>query len=1064
MSDTLYSRKKTIDAFAAGNVQRSKAIVIISWTIFILAVVLMVSWISDAPIRQTIFWRFLGVKFNSSLCLALTSMTLLATQYPAFRYRKAILLVFPATALLIALLSLAEYVFGVSTGIDQFFVKEVQIFNKAYPVKGRMAFNASLELIFLSLGLVILRLTGNKTLKICAQCLFHAVTIVAGIGIIGYVYHVSLYHSLLSTPAMDLHTCTIFILLSFAALMLNPSMGIVRLFVGSQIGDKVGRRLFLIIAALVIIYGAARLQLQRSGAVSMETSVAIMIVAFLAAVLTILWFIGRWMNRSDTLRTKAEEEVKAMNADLERRVEERSREIVKTETKYRSLIEHASDAIYIADFKGRFRDVNNKTCQMLGYSREELLQMRVDDIVDAEELKTAPVLYTLGGAESMKRERTLKRKDGSIFSVEINANLFAEETVLVIARDITEWKQILKNLQEAEEKFRTLAERSMVGIYIYRAPYFLYINPRFAEIFGFETSELMGVDARPMIIHPDYLGLVEENISGRMENDAASADYEVKGLRKDGSTNWVRFFGSSVKIDGQPALIGTALDITDSKQVVNDLQEAELKFRLLAEKSMVGVYITQNKRFLYANDRFAEIFGYERQELMNLADGVIDKIYAAESRAMIREKIRARDSGETEGAHYEAVGLRKDGTRNQVEFYGTRVAINGQPATIGTALDITERKIAEQQLMASEERYKLLFYSNPLPKFIYDFDTLRIVDVNNVAQKVYGYSRQEFLAMTVNDLRTEQNPSVRSILDQVKTNNEIMHVGIFNHVRKDGSVMKMDISGYRFDYMGKLCIMVVCNDVTEKELAMEQLKQLNESLQKQAKELSISNSELEQFAYVASHDLQEPLRMITSFLDRLELKYADLVDDRGKQYIHFATDGAKRMRELILDLLAFSRVGRADVIKESVNVNRLLDEGLKLFKVHAAELGGNISYGRLPVLYAYRTLLMQVFQNLIGNSLKYRKADTAPLIEITYKENPAEFEFAVKDNGIGISSEYFDKIFIVFQRLHNKDEYSGTGMGLAITKKIVENMGGEIWVTSEEDKGSTFYFTIPKKV
>jgi light-regulated signal transduction histidine kinase (bacteriophytochrome) len=224
----------------------------------------------------------------------------------------------------------------------------------------------------------------------------------------------------------------------------------------------------------------------------------------------------------------------------------------------------------------------------------------------------------------------------------------------------------------------------------------------------------------------------------------------------------------------------------------------------------------------------------------------------------------------------------------------------------------------------------------------------------------------------------------------------------------------------------------------------------------------MSNAELEQFAYVASHDLQEPLRMVTSFMAQLEKRHGATFDEKGKQYIYFAIDGAKRMRQIILDLLDFSRIGRADDEPEEVDVNAIINETLSLNRKIIEETGAKVVFENMPVIRTYGTPLLQVFQNLIGNSLKYRSADKAPVITISIKETKGYNQFSVKDNGIGISAEYFDKIFVIFQRLHNKDEYSGTGMGLAIAKKIVEKLGGKIWVESTEGVGSTFYFTISK--
>jgi light-regulated signal transduction histidine kinase (bacteriophytochrome) len=222
-----------------------------------------------------------------------------------------------------------------------------------------------------------------------------------------------------------------------------------------------------------------------------------------------------------------------------------------------------------------------------------------------------------------------------------------------------------------------------------------------------------------------------------------------------------------------------------------------------------------------------------------------------------------------------------------------------------------------------------------------------------------------------------------------------------------------------------------------------------------------TNSELEQFAYVASHDLQEPLRMVTSFLTQLDKKYAEKLDERAKEYIHFAVDGAKRMRQIILDLLEFSRVGKQNEQKKEIDINDIVSEIQLLHHEQINELNGVIKTKNLPVIFGHRTPIRQVFQNIIGNALKYHREGVAPEIEIEAIPLKDRWQFKISDNGLGIENEYFDKIFEIFQRLHNKEEYSGTGIGLAITKKIIENMGGKIWVSSVYEKGSNFYFTIP---
>jgi len=253
-------------------------------------------------------------------------------------------------------------------------------------------------------------------------------------------------------------------------------------------------------------------------------------------------------------------------------------------------------------------------------------------------------------------------------------------------------------------------------------------------------------------------------------------------------------------------------------------------------------------------------------------------------------------------------------------------------------------------------------------------------------------------------------------------------------------------------------------DISERKNAEFRLQELNDNLRKQARELASSNAELEQFAYVASHDLQEPLRMVTSFLTQLEKKYNELLDDKGRQYIYFAVDGAKRMRQIILDLLDFSRVGRMGTEPERVDFSELAREVVALHQRQIQELRASVIFNQLPTVVTYRGPVRQLLQNLVSNSLKYHRRDIAPFVEIAAEEKKDHYVFSVKDNGIGISPEYFEKIFVIFQRLHNKDEYSGTGMGLAIAKKIVEHLGGSIWLESTEGNGTTFYFTLLKDI
>lgn len=258
-------------------------------------------------------------------------------------------------------------------------------------------------------------------------------------------------------------------------------------------------------------------------------------------------------------------------------------------------------------------------------------------------------------------------------------------------------------------------------------------------------------------------------------------------------------------------------------------------------------------------------------------------------------------------------------------------------------------------------------------------------------------------------------------------------------------------------------IFAVAKDITSRKESENELSRLNQTLEAKASELEGTNKELEQFAYVASHDLQEPLRMVSSFLGLLEKKYEDKLDEQGKTFIHMAVDGATRMRQIILDLLEFSRVGRLDAQRERINVTLLLQTVTMQSQRIIEEVHAEVTVGDMPEVVANRTLLQQVFQNLLGNAIKYATPGIAPRIEISSKPIDQGWQFSVADNGIGIAPEYREKIFIIFQRLHTHSEHPGSGIGLAICKKIVEFHGGRIWVESNGSRGSTFHFTLPDR-
>jgi light-regulated signal transduction histidine kinase (bacteriophytochrome) len=253
----------------------------------------------------------------------------------------------------------------------------------------------------------------------------------------------------------------------------------------------------------------------------------------------------------------------------------------------------------------------------------------------------------------------------------------------------------------------------------------------------------------------------------------------------------------------------------------------------------------------------------------------------------------------------------------------------------------------------------------------------------------------------------------------------------------------------------------IAADLAEVREARGQVQWVNDQLRIQAEELTRSNRDLEQFAYVASHDLQEPLRKVASFCQLLQRRYAGQLDERADQYIAFAVDGAQRMQRLINDLLAFSRIGRLTAGFTDVDLNTLMADVASQTEAARDYAGGRLTWDELPVVEGEEPLLTTLFANLVSNSLKFRRPGVPAMVHVSAVRRDTEWEVAVADNGIGIEPEFADKVFVIFQRLHAKDAYPGTGIGLAIVKKIVEYHGGRVWLDPDVSEGTTVRFTLP---
>ncbi|MGA2264772.1 MAG: ATP-binding protein [Acidobacteriota bacterium] len=370
-------------------------------------------------------------------------------------------------------------------------------------------------------------------------------------------------------------------------------------------------------------------------------------------------------------------------------------------------------------------------------------------------------------------------------------------------------------------------------------------------------------------------------------------------------------------------------------------------------------------------------------------------------------------------------------------------------------IDGFERARVGEALRQSQERFRLLFHQSAVGIKRLDHEG-HLLEVNNKLCDILGYAREELLQLSLADFTYPADmPHERAQLSRLLSR-EISSYSVEKRcLRKDGSLIWVRVTSSLpsgSDKPAEWWISVV-EDITER-------KQAEEALRLTAMELARSNKDLEQFAYVASHDLQEPLRMVTAFMQLLEQKYQGKLDATGNQYIHYAVDGAKRMQQLINDLLAYARLGTRTAGQAPVDSGRAFRQALSMLQLSIEESKAQVTAGNLPVVRADEPQLARVFQNLIGNAIKFRSAQ--PLrIHIDARREDDFWLFSVTDNGIGIDPEYHEKVFMIFQQLHTKEKYPGTGIGLAICRKMVDRHGGRIWVESTVGQGSTFYFTFP---
>jgi len=520
--------------------------------------------------------------------------------------------------------------------------------------------------------------------------------------------------------------------------------------------------------------------------------------------------------------------------------------------------------------------------------------------------------------------------------------------------------------------------------------------------------------------------------------------------------------------------------VTDLEQAETQRRQAEGMFEALLEAAPDAlVIINQDGRMVLVNSETERMFGYQREELLGQPVEVLVPERVRPGHVAHRNRYFAEPHARPMGLNLELHGQRKNGREFPVEISLSPLQTSSGLLVTATIRDISQRRRSESELRRAEARYRSLVEQIPAVTFMAALDEGQSeLYVSPQIESLLGFTQKEWLENPVL-WHTQLHPE-----DQERWNHEFCPTvtsgmpfrSIYRFVARDGRIVWIhgEAKVARDESGQPLFLQGVAFDITSMKQAEDELKKLNQTLEQRiadrtreaeerAQQLAQSNAELEQFAYVASHDLQEPLRAVASFAKLLARKYPDQLDETAQDYISRIVNGAVRMQTLITDLLAYSRVGRQGRPFAPTDCAAVLATVCGNLRVAIEESGAQVTADLLPLVTADETELIQLLQNLIGNALKFR-GEQPPLVHVGCAQKDGAWVFAVQDNGIGIDQKYMDRIFLIFQRLHTRTRYPGTGIGLAICKKIVERHGGRIWVEGELGKGSTFCFTLPRSL
>ncbi len=585
---------------------------------------------------------------------------------------------------------------------------------------------------------------------------------------------------------------------------------------------------------------------------------------------------------------------------------------------------------------------------------------------------------------------------------------------------------------------------------------FLAVNEAACVQYGYSEDEFREMTMLDLHPEEDTKEVLRDVTPSR---DSKSGEYSSsrpgRHVKKDGSVIHVDITAHRINYEGHQARVAIARDVTDKVRTRIFLQESEERYRMLVERNHAGVTLVQGGKLIFVSERVAEILGYSVREMVGKSPLTF---LHRDDVAIMEQNMRSRQMGKSAPDLYPIRAFHKGGTVRDLEIIGSLVTWNSKPASLGSVVDVTDQKLAQQALAESENRYRLLVERNVAG--VYLIQDGIFMYVNEQLAAMFGYSPDEIIGnLGPEDVTYPYDWLLVKENLRRRINGEVDWLNYeFRCVRKDGTVFYVEVYGSAVDYDGKTAILGTLIDFTERKNAEEALRQAKTDLERK-------NAELEAFVYTAAHDLRTPLVSVRGFLDLLTKDVQGKVSEKADFHLGKVMKNAEHFDNLLGDLLQFSQVGREGGQREVINISDMVgDIVVEAARLRKTEASIRVSE-YLPELYMQPTRAQQVFVNLVTNSVKFSREGVPMVIKI--ESGPPEawmpaghVLICFRDNGVGIPKEELDEIFGLFSRpVGNKED--GTGVGLAIVKRIVEEEGGEIHVESEFGTGTTFFFSLP---